>query len=981
MATRRLFRRKSLNGAVVDVQTRLSVLETRPARTSLLANAVSPSNIYGGGIGYTWLEPYLQAQLNETINQANEGAIAASGLNMTYLSTTDPSTTVRTITKHQLSLKTATITTSAPHGYFVGSSVTLNYTPDNATFEGQHLVTAVPTPTTFQFTLPDSIVEIPETVVTTGVVTLNIRNGDIWKNPEDRNTTKQWSTETTPAGWVGTDLVVDKNDETASRVYNTVVRPNNITEALSKVKIEKGIVTITTATSHGFEQGDRIRVTGFTGSYIAANRAPAYIAEVNGNEISYKIEDTTKTLAEVSQVGSATYYLVDNDVWKGPGDVTWLWSSAANDFVKKQDVEVKGKTQDYSSTFDPVAPINLASYSVTNGVMTVTVATQHAYLVGSKVLITSGSNPELDNGGSEYAVVSVAGPITDDGNGLTFVVNAELEDSADPSITGTVTLVPVESDTWSNPALGRYKQRWNSTDGAWEPFDTIEISSPSEGSKRTYTTTSDPYTASWTIDKVTISKGTVSVLMLTTTTLTLEDRINVSGTGGGVGNSTSAIISEFTSSSNFKYKITDATISTPVLGVSGGTVTYRILEGDEWINPTNNERKEWRSGAWVTLTDPVAVTAQSTAAAAQTTANGKNTVYHATTLPNGVTNDSPSDALQTITGGTANTAGDIWYHYGTAGAGADKAGIILTQWQGTGGTNWTRRRVGTLTIANIDAGKITAGDLTAGRYIRAKSITNSYGIEMSASEGALKFINNSNIAFGGLYPYISNSEGTGISLKAGDTDVTSEIWMLDTDGTSSSVGTMILRSTDTNTLGDAQIFMTGGWTIDPVDPLSYIGLVWITGEIRNENTYKGSSAGSGTTGERFVKVDSNGKFFSVPGSAVSWSGGTVPNFSNFQAGLRSGDIIIGTSVVGLTTIKSATGSLTLRPDATTDSLLLENLPSGAGQASGGFLLAQASGSDRVIRRRLGFSSGTSTSTPPSLSWTPSTGDIYLIHEA
>lgn len=90
-----------------------------------------------------------------------------------------------------------------------------------------------------------------------------------------------------------------------------------------------------------------------------------------------------------------------------------------------------------------------------------------------------------------------------------------------------------------------------------------------------------------------------------------------------------------------------------------------------------------------------AVAANTAASTAQATANGKNKVVYSTTTP----------------GATPNTAGDIWYQYGTS---APNVGRIIAQYMGAGGTTWTQTTVSGLVIANIDAGSITTGTLSVG---------------------------------------------------------------------------------------------------------------------------------------------------------------------------------------------------------------------------------------------------------------------------
>ncbi len=103
--------------------------------------------------------------------------------------------------------------------------------------------------------------------------------------------------------------------------------------------------------------------------------------------------------------------------------------------------------------------------------------------------------------------------------------------------------------------------------------------------------------------------------------------------------------------------------------------------------------------------------ANTNATVAQTTANGKSTVTYSTSAP----------------GVTANRAGDIWYQYGTAGTYANK---VIAQFSGNGGTSWTPVTVSGLIIANIDAGAITTGTLSA-ITITAGTGANSFNVSSS----------------------------------------------------------------------------------------------------------------------------------------------------------------------------------------------------------------------------------------------------------
>lgn len=133
-----------------------------------------------------------------------------------------------------------------------------------------------------------------------------------------------------------------------------------------------------------------------------------------------------------------------------------------------------------------------------------------------------------------------------------------------------------------------------------------------------------------------------------------------------------------------------------------------------WIDTTGaaNTPKRWSGSAWVAVTDKVATDAATAAAnaaqaatdaasaatTAQNTANSKNQVTYSTADPSG----------------NGTRAGDIWFK-------RDGAGIIIGQWEWTGSA-WTARTIGNQVIANLDAGKITAGTLDAAR-IAAGTLT------------------------------------------------------------------------------------------------------------------------------------------------------------------------------------------------------------------------------------------------------------------
>lgn len=121
---------------------------------------------------------------------------------------------------------------------------------------------------------------------------------------------------------------------------------------------------------------------------------------------------------------------------------------------------------------------------------------------------------------------------------------------------------------------------------------------------------------------------------------------------------------------------------------SGSVATNAQLQAISASNAAN------AAASQATIAQSQATIASTQATTAQTTANGKNKVTYSTSAP----------------GSTANSAGDIWYQYGTSGTYLNK---VIAQWTGAGGTSWTSVTISGLVVANLDAGSITTGTLSA----------------------------------------------------------------------------------------------------------------------------------------------------------------------------------------------------------------------------------------------------------------------------
>jgi hypothetical protein len=163
--------------------------------------------------------------------------------------------------------------------------------------------------------------------------------------------------------------------------------------------------------------------------------------------------------------------------------------------------------------------------------------------------------------------------------------------------------------------------------------------------------------------------------------------------------------------------------------------------GDLWYD-TNDGYKmyRWNGSSWISVQDGAIVTAANAAAAAQSSANGKNRIIYGaagTTTDQGqapnlqyYTVNATTDTFSaTYSNSTGNIEGDTWFVRNSVGS-------IIAQYTIVSGT-WTRTTVASQVIGNLDAGKISAGTISV-----ALGITNPSGnFTVDATTGKLTAVN------------------------------------------------------------------------------------------------------------------------------------------------------------------------------------------------------------------------------------------------
>jgi hypothetical protein len=310
-----------------------------------------------------------------------------------------------------------------------------------------------------------------------------------------------------------------------------------------------------------------------------------------------------------------------------------------------------------------------------------------------------------------------------------------------------------------------------------------------------------------------------------------------------------------------------------------------LVAGDIWFDTTTgNKPYRWSGSAWISVQDASIATALSTANAAQTTANGKNKVIYSLSAASG----------------TGTTAGDIWWQY-------NSSGIIIAQWEWTGSA-WSSKTIGSAVIANLDAGKITAGTISVAISLEAATITGgsiniNSGTFVVTSTGAVTITATNGININsGTFQVSSTGAVTAsnLTITGGSINVNSGVFTVSTTGAVSASNLTITGGSINVNSGVFAVSTTGaitstsgtiaGWTIGSTSISKTVGTKTMTLDSSNAiltisdsssgilagggiNITSGSTTGSyGAGGFSFggqVSISLNGSDLYLQGGATS----------------------------------------------------------------------------------------------------------------
>lgn len=261
--------------------------------------------------------------------------------------------------------------------------------------------------------------------------------------------------------------------------------------------------------------------------------------------------------------------------------------------------------------------------------------------------------------------------------------------------------------------------------------------------------------------------------------------------------------------------------------------------------------------------------AQSTANTAQTTANNKNKVTYSTSAP----------------GSTANTAGDIWFV-------KDGSNTITAQYEGTGGTSWVAKTLNNSVIANLDAGKITAGST----FTNSLNVKSTFTLGDASVNGIIQSFNYAGSATGVLI------DKFGLTAKGGAITGASIKTQTGSNGITMDSSGIVARDNG----GNLKLQFT-----------TSTGELLITGPVTTGGSLTGASVTASSTGViQTESTNSRGIKMNSAGFTAYDSGGN-PTFTitaSTGAVAMKGELTTGSSITGanITASSFATGTTGMR---------------------------------------------------------------------
>ncbi len=291
---------------------------------------------------------------------------------------------------------TASITTRGPHGFSVGSEITISGVDE--TFNGAYTIQSIPTETTFKYSRLPRVSDIKQVLYRSLISNI-----------------AKIETTTNHGFSIGNEVLISNVDNVFDGTYSITSIPNltSFTYQTTRVPVApvtgkilvSNIATLTTSAPHGFLVGEQVNILGvddinFNGVYVISS------VSSDGLKFSYAKSRTNSKTILTSVIASLQ---------------ATITTSGSHGFSVGEQVNITDMSQAYGGSFTVSALPTLNSFTffrdrstkssviskaIASAVATLTTSTPHGVLPGEKIIVKDSNvgSPAVFNG--EFTVIS-----------------------------------------------------------------------------------------------------------------------------------------------------------------------------------------------------------------------------------------------------------------------------------------------------------------------------------------------------------------------------------------------------------------------------------------------------------------------------------------------------------------------------------------------------------------------------------------------
>lgn len=381
----------------------------------------------------------------------------------------------------------ATLTTRTNHGLLVGDLVEISGLPESY-LTGDFTVTAVPTNTTFSFSLfPNisSIVSVVSKKLQNNTATIKTRTS------HNFSTSQSVTVQGVDTVFNGTYTITSTPTATSFTYAKNRVPPRVITGAI----LISNIATLTTSEAHQFIEGESVTISGininYNGTYVITNIG-------SSTTFSYALTRTNSKAITTKQLSS---------------DIANITMASEHGFVAGENVSISGLDDTFDGTYKILSvptstsftykiersTVNTAAIrSIFSGVATISLTSDHGFSLGEQVFVSDvGANYD-----GTYTITQIP-------SSTTFsYAKAASDETAILVTTGTV--IPVKRAVVAKQLIGGVVTLTTSSGHGFLTGETVTVSSLGASFDGSYVITSVPSTNTFTYSK---ASGNVSYVI------------------------------------------------------------------------------------------------------------------------------------------------------------------------------------------------------------------------------------------------------------------------------------------------------------------------------------------------------------------------------------------------------------------------------------------------------------------------------------